>query len=280
MNPFRADLHCHSTCSDGSLTPVEIVQLAKQIGLSALSITDHDTVEAYKTATAAAKEAGITLLTGVEFSATLNDVSVHILGYGFSPEEPIIRALCQQHTERRHDRNRQILKLLAKHGMPITEEELLAVCPSEQPFKHSTGRPHIALAMIRKGYVDSVQNAFARYLAEGKPCFAPGVSFSIEETLDAIHRSNGVAIIAHPHLQKSNKIIKKLLEMNFDGMECYYGNFPLQRHQKWVKIAMNKNWLITGGSDFHGSIKPHIPLGCSWIDEERFKTLADYKRKS
>lgn len=275
MNPFRADLHCHSTCSDGSLSPVEIVQLAKQIGLSALSISDHDTIEAYKSAAPAAKEAGIALLTGVEFSAMLNGVSVHILAYGFSAEDPIIQALCDQHTERRHHRNSQMLELLAKHGMPISEEELAAACSPdlEQPSKHSTGRPHIALAMMRKGYIDSVHDAFARYLAEGKSCYAPGDSFSVEETLDIIHKAKGLAVIAHPHLQKSNKTLKKLLEMNFDGMECYYGNFPPQRHQKWLKIALNKNWLITGGSDFHGTIKPHIPLGCSWIDEERFQTL-------
>lgn len=275
MNHFRADLHCHSTCSDGTLSPVEIVHLAKRIGLSALSITDHDTIEAYKTAIPAAKEIGLALLTGVEFSAMLNDTSVHILGYGFSATDLTIQSLCDQHTERRYHRNKQMLELLAKHGMPITEEELLAACSmdAQHPFKHSTGRPHIALAMIKKGYINNVYDAFARYLGEGKPCFAQGASFSVEETLNVIHKANGIAIIAHPHLQKSNRIIKKLLEMNFDGMESYYGNFPPQRHQKWIKIATNKNWLITGGSDFHGSIKPHIPLGCSWINEERFQIL-------
>lgn len=275
MNSFRADLHCHSTCSDGSLSPVEIVQLAKQIGLSALSISDHDTIEAYKTAIPAAKEAGITLITGVEFSTMLGDTSVHILGYGFSPDDPSILALCDQHTARRHERNSQMLKLLAKHGMPISEEELAAACSHnlDQPSKHSTGRPHIALAMIKKGYVPSIQDAFSMYLAEGRSCYAPGAPFSIEETLDVIHRANGMAVIAHPHLQKRSKVIKKLLEMNFDGIECYYGNFPPQRHEKWLRIAANKNWLITGGSDFHGAIKPHIPLGCSWINEEKFQIL-------
>ncbi|MBA3814948.1 MAG: PHP domain-containing protein [Parachlamydiaceae bacterium] len=275
MNPYRADLHCHSTCSDGSLSPIEIIQLAKKIGLSALSITDHDTIEAYKSAFPAAKEAGIALLPGVEFSAMLNNVSVHVLGYGFAIDEPIIQTFCNQHFERRHQRNREILKLLDKHGMPISEEELIEACPFnlEQPFKHSTGRPHIALAMIKKGYINNIYDAFARYLAEGKSCYAQGAPFSVEETIDIIHRSKGIAIIAHPHLQKSNRVIKKLLEMNFDGMESYYGNFPLQRHQKWLQIALNKNWLITGGSDFHGTIKPHIPLGCSWIDEEKYQAV-------
>lgn len=277
MSSFRADLHCHSTCSDGSLSPIEIVQLAKQIGLSALSITDHDTIEAYASAIPTAKETNITLLTGVEFSAMLNGGSVHILGYGFSTDNPVIQTLCQQHGERRYHRNKQILELLAKHSMPISEEDLIAACPSQmkQPSKQSIGRPHIALAMMHKGYINNVQDAFSKYLAEGKPCYAQGRLFSVEETLDVIHKAKGIAIIAHPHLQKSNKVIKKLLEMNFDGIEGYYGNFPPQKHQKWIKIALNKNWLITGGSDFHGEIKPHVALGCSWIDEERFQMILD-----
>lgn len=275
MTTFRADLHCHSTFSDGSLTPLEIIQLAKEIGLSALSITDHDTVEAYKTAIPAAKEAGIILLSGIEFSATLTSVSVHILGYGFSPDDPSIQSLCNQHAERRYYRNKEILNLLKKHGMPVSEEELFAACPPsiQARSKRSIGRPHIALAMMQKGYIKDVYDAFKKYLGEGKPCYAPGTSFDVQETLDAIHKARGLAIIAHPHLQKSNKIIKKLLEMDFDGIEGYYGNFSLAQQQKWVKLGMGKNWLITGGSDFHGATKPLVPLGSSWVDEEKFQAI-------
>lgn len=277
MNTFRADLHCHTTCSDGTLSPTELVHLAKQIGLNALSITDHDTVEAYSSVVQLCRELNIELLSGTEFSAVQDEASVHILGYGFNPDNEGIRALCRKHAERRYNRNLAILNLLSKHGMPVSEEELAAISPyaTEDIFHHSVGRPHIAQAMVKKGYVETVQEAFKKYLIEGKPCYAQGNAFSIEETISVIHNAKGLAIIAHPHLLRNNKILRRLLEMDFDGIECYYGNFPPKDHKRWLKIAEKKGWLITGGSDFHGTIKPHNPLGCSWIDENLFQAIKD-----
>lgn len=275
MNPFRADLHCHTTCSDGSLSPTEIVLLAKQIGLSGLSITDHDSVNAYPTATPLCLELGIQLLTGAEFSTVLNGVSVHVLGYGFQTDHPEIQKLCAKHAERRYNRNLAILNLLTKYSMPVSEEELAEACScSSKDFLHrAVGRPHIALAMVKKGYVDTVQNAFKKYLAEGKTCYAQGAAFSVEETIDVIHKAKGLAVIAHPHLLKNNQILRQLLEMNFDGIECYYGNFHPKDHKRWLKISEKKGWLVTGGSDFHGDIKPHISLGCSWVEEKFFQAI-------
>lgn len=275
MNSFRADLHCHTTCSDGSLSPTEIIHLAKQIGLSALSITDHDSIEAYKTAIPLCSKLGIQLLIGAEFSTVLNGTSIHVLGYGFQLEHPSILLLCAKHTERRHNRNLAILELLAKYNMPISEEELKAACMStpQENIRHCIGRPHIALAMVHKGYVETVQDAFNKFLGEGKTCYAQGIAFSVEETIEIIHQAKGLAVIAHPHLLKNSRITQKLLDMNFDGIECYYGKFPPQNHTRWLRIAKKKEWLITGGSDFHGAIKPFIPLGCSWIGEEQFQAI-------
>lgn len=272
MNDFRADLHCHSTCSDGTLTPIEIIKLAKKIGLKGLSITDHDIIEAYKTTLPIAQEAGITLISGVELSAYHNRTSVHILGYSFSTESPIIEEFCLRHTRRRLDRNRQILTLLSKHGVHITEEDIQC----EQGSKHTIGRPHIALAMLKKRYVNSIQEAFHKYIGEGRSCFSSGGYFSVEETIDVIHKAGGLAIIAHPHLIENQQTLNDLLSMNFDGIETFYARFPLPQNEKWNKIAEKKNWLITGGSDFHGEIKPTINLGCSWINEEKFKPLLDH----
>jgi predicted metal-dependent phosphoesterase TrpH len=281
MTDFRADLHCHSTCSDGSLTPFELVHLAKQKGLSGLSITDHDTVEAYSEGIAAlCMDLGIALITGVEFSAMLQDTSIHILGYGFRADDPAILAFCAKHAARRKERNKIILQLLDKHGMPVSESDLTAVLPDVQAKgRRSIGRPHIALAMVDKGYVGSVQEAFKKYIGEDKPCYAPGSPFSIEETIDIIHNSNGAAIIAHPHLLPHTKHLGPLLDMEFDGIECFYGTFPPKDHQRWVKIAQDKQWLVTGGSDFHGTIKPNINLGCSWIDQPTFQALKDFLMK-
>lgn len=107
----------------------------------------------------------------------------------------------------------------------------------------------------------------------------PGEPISVEETLDIIHKAKGLAVIAHPHLMEDIKTLKEILEMDFDGIECYYGKFASQDHQRWVKIAQNRGMLITGGSDFHGEIKPTIPLGCSWVNEETFRILHNHFMK-
>lgn len=279
MNEFRADLHCHTTCSDGTLTPKEIIHLAKKNGLSGLSITDHDTVEAYDEAISEARAADLALISGVEFSANHANTSVHILGYAFVFDG--VRDLCNRHKKRREDRNRTILSLLAANGMPLTEEEVLACTTIPlHGLTRIVGRPHIAQAMIKKGYIDSVQNAFKLYIGEGKPCYAPGESFSVDETIDVIHGAKGYAIIAHPHLINNESLIPKLLSMEFDGIEGYYAQLQSQKHERWIKIAKKKEWLITGGSDFHGTIKPN-PLGCSWVGEETFRRLEDrYKENT
>lgn len=266
---FRADLHCHSTCSDGSLTPLELVQLAHERDLQGLSITDHDSIGAYPAAIEEGQRLGIEIIPGVEFSTEINQHSIHVLAYAFNLDSDALHALCQRHSRRREQRNAQILENLRRHGMPITQEELM----HEGVAAHVIGRPHIALAMIHKGYVQSFQEAFKKYIGEGMPCFAKGESISTAETLDIIHQAQGKAVIAHPHLIQNTKILKELLKLPFDGIECYYALYPPVVHQKWLKLAAERNWLVTGGSDFHGAIKPHIPLGCSWTPEESFRQL-------
>lgn len=278
---FRADLHCHTTCSDGSFTPEELVRHAKEIGLSGLSITDHDSVEAYVTALPLAKELNLPMISGVEFSTIHHGHSIHILGYAFDLHHPVIKDFCEKHKERRLNRNRAILKNLAAHNMPITEEDIEA-CTREDVLKtnRTIGRPHIALAMMKKGYVASVQDAFKKYLAEGKSCYAQGESFTTQESMDVIHKAKGVAIIAHPHLIDDIPTLRLMLEMNFDGIECYYAKFPLEQQERWIEVAKKKNLMITGGSDFHGSIKPTIPLGASYVGEELFHPLLELFKKN
>lgn len=271
MSDFRADLHCHTTCSDGTLSPVEIVELAAKKGLRGLSITDHDTIEAYKTAIPAAKALNLPLISGVEFSSMHDQVSIHLLAYSFPLDSPLILEFCKKHEHRRVLRNREILDLLFKQGMPITEEELEH--EHDPGPSHNLGRPHIALAMLKKGYISSIQEAFNEYIGEGKPCYAPGGYFSVEETVDLIHKAKGLAVIAHPHLINNEEILRDLLEMDFDGIEGYYARFSREDEERWVRIGNRKGWLITGGSDFHGDIKPTIPLGSSWVDEAKFNAL-------
>jgi 3',5'-nucleoside bisphosphate phosphatase len=275
MENFRADLHCHTTCSDGTVNPREIIQLACNLGLQGLSITDHDTIAAYKEAVPAAAAKNFPLISGAEFSAKHLKVNVHILAYGFSLSSSIIEKFCQLHHERRELRNQAILDSLATHGMPLSQEDF-PIAMQTPLSNHSIGRPHIALAMVKKGYVHSIQQAFHEYIGEGKPCYALGTFVSAEETLDVIHKANGLAIIAHPHLIENVGILKDLLEMNFDGIEGYYARYPQSAIKRWLKIGQQKKWIITGGSDFHGEIKPNVPLGSSWANQETFEFLQQH----
>lgn len=263
---FKADMHMHSTCSDGLLTPFELIDKVAEIGLQGLSITDHDTVEAYTPDLFAyAKSKHLFLCPGVEFSCQLHAVNVHILGYDFDVNDPAILALCQRHQLRRKDRNRRILRKLRTKGILIEEEEL-------ESFREAgvIGRPHIASLMIKKGFVSTIKQAFNQFLGDGRSCFDPGESFSVDETIKILRGAKGKAFIAHPHLVKRGRALKELLKKNFDGIECYYGIFSRKDTQKWLDLAKEKQWLVSGGSDFHGDSKPYNRLGSSFVDQETF----------
>ncbi len=271
---FRADLHCHSTCSDGSLTPKELLDLAKASDLRGLSITDHDSFKAYAEALPYAEEIGLKLFSGAEFSSTGKLGSAHILAYAFDLNSKSLEAFCERHMIRRNERNGEILRLLEKKGMPVSAEEVRVAAG---PFKEVIiGRPHIAKAMVEKGYVPHISAAFHRYLGDGKPCYAPGDVITAEETIDQIHKAGGKAVIAHPHLIRNPGLLAALLRMDFDGIEGHYAGFAPHIQQQFVKLGVDRGWMVTGGSDFHGDPKPHIPLGRSWVGEETFNLLYEH----
>ncbi len=272
MNEIRADLHCHSTYSDGTSTPAELIQLAVARGLKGLSITDHDTACAYPEAFEIGRQHQVEVIPGIEFSASHEGFAIHILGYSFIPSHPAITRMVDSHRLRRKDRNEAILKLLAAHKMLIDPKEI------EGHEQGSIGRPHIAAAMVRKGYVDTIASAFKKYLRDGALCFVSGARFSIEETIQTIHEAGGLAVIAHPHLITKESAVKKLVEMDFDGIEAYYGFFNKDQCQKWVDVASRNGWFITGGSDFHGETKPSTILGSSWAPAETFERLLSHHK--
>lgn len=269
---FRADLHCHSNRSDGNLTPQQLIDLACKKNLNGLSITDHDTIEAYQEAIPTAQSKQLPIISGVELSCFHRQTSVHILGYSFDLNSKIMNDFCAHHKKRRENRLEAILDCLKAIQMPLTINEVLQSSNSLTP-PHSIGRPHIAQAMINKGYVNTLKEAFNLYLGEGRSCYVAGEIYSVEETIHLIHQSCGLAVIAHPHLVSDPKILQDLLQMDFDGIEGYYARFPQTAHDRWIKIGAKKGWIITGGSDFHGIIKPAIDLGSSWVNEETFSIL-------
>lgn len=271
MNNFRADLHVHTIFSDGSESPEKVIDLAISRNLQGLSITDHDSTKAYKRALEYASEKKFPLISGVEFSAHYHQESVHILCYAFPLNSQSISALCEKHIRRRNERNQRILENLKRLQINIEESDI-----PKTSADGVVGRPHIAIALIKKGVVATMKEAFQKYLAEGKLAYAEGERISVQETLQYIKEGKGKAILAHPQLVIRKRLLKDLLEMPFDGVEGYYSLIPFQENEIFIQKAKEKGLLITGGSDYHGSIKPNIPLGCSWVGQETFNKLYNH----
>lgn len=260
---FRADTHCHTNFSDGTEDPMELVRMAKESGLQGLAFTDHDDVSAHPYAIS--KGADIALLPGVELSCAEGQTSVHVLGYGFDVDA--MHAVCKEYKQLRDERNEKMLARLQELGMPIDMSELISL--------GSLGRPQIALAMVKKGYVSSFRAAFDKWIGDRAPAFVQVDRYSPREGIEQIHSCGGFAVLAHPHLIENKALLKGLLTLDFDGIEACYGDFPKARSLPFEQIAQERGWFVTGGSDFHGSIKPHSRLGSSWTKEPIFTQMLE-----
>lgn len=271
MISFRADLHTHTHCSDGSLTPEALIQLAVDSKLQALSITDHDTIAAYASALPLAQKLGLKLLSGIELSAYYDTTSIHILGYGFDLNNVKLLDVCERLAQARKEGNRMILEKLKRHRFIISEQELMDTFPNRV-----IGRPHIAHLMVCKGYVNNIKAAFSHYLGDKGRCSRPPLTvLCVPDAVRLIQQAGGVAVLAHPHRLKNKKLIYKLLDKsnNFDGIETYYGLMPTHLEKPIIDLAIQYNLIMTGGSDFHGDLSPHLKLGCSFTCEATFQKL-------
>jgi predicted metal-dependent phosphoesterase TrpH len=265
----KADLHCHSLHSDGSLRPTELVDLAIQSGFCGLSITDHDTIEAFDEAYQYALQKDVIFLPGVEISATFQKEPIHVLGYSFDPYSIALVEFCRVHRERREVRNQLMLEKLSSAGMTVAMEEVKKLSPQATTY----GRPHIALAMVQRGYVEDVASAFSHYLGFGKSCYVEGEKWAVSQAIDAIHGAGGKAVLAHPQLLKARSLINELLAFPFDGIEAYYGSMNADVSRRWCEIAKKHSFFVTGGSDFHGKVRPGSRFGSSWAPEETIDLL-------
>lgn len=260
---MTADLHAHTTASDGSFTPTELVEAARALGLSHLAVTDHDTTAGVAEAAEAARAAGIRLVPGVELSAEGPPGKCHLLGLGIDPGHAGLTRKLAELSEARRTRNARIARRLQELGIPLTLEEVVAVAPPGA----NVGRPHFAQALIGKGVVATVAEAFSRYLAEGAPAYLPKDVLTPEEAIRLIHAAGGLAFLAHPGLVRlgSDETLRgritALRALGLDGVEVFYPLHTPEQVQELGEIARDLNLLVTGGSDFHGTAKPDIPLG-------------------
>jgi 3',5'-nucleoside bisphosphate phosphatase len=263
----RIDLHIHSTASDGTLLPSEILALAQDLDIAAISITDHDTLEGSKDALSCGIPPSLKFLTGVEISADPPDDfplsgSLHILGYAFDVDHPELKRTLTMLKDSRQNRNPRILELLSGLGIDITFDELRNLAEDRH-----LGRPHIARIMVKKGVVPSIDAAFDQYLGYGKPAYVDRFRFGCEDTIRIILNAGGIPVLAHPVLLNIQQfdifenLITVLTEMGLRGIEVYYPEHTQDLMTYYTRIARRHDLLITGGTDFHGDLKPEIKMG-------------------
>jgi predicted metal-dependent phosphoesterase TrpH len=289
-NRLRIDLHIHSTASDGSLTPADIIDHAQKLNLAAIAITDHDSVDGSKEALQIGIPPSLHFLTGVEISAAHppffpGSGSFHILGYAIHLDNRGLNQALSKLQDARKNRNPEILKRLNKLGFRISLEEV-----NQEVEKGQLGRPHIAYAMVKKGFVASINEAFDKYLGTARPAYVDKDRIECEQAINLIRAAGGVPVLAHPALlniendQKLDALLQNLIKIGLAGIEVYYPGHSPQQIQQYTELAGKYGLLITGGTDFHGSITPEIKMGSGtgdlFVPYNLYKELMNANRRS
>lgn len=261
--PDPVDLHSHSTASDGTLAPAEVVRLAKASGLSALALTDHDTIAGIAEAAREAEVVGIDFLPGIEISCTYpHPGTMHLLGYGVDPASGVLTNLTRQLIDARDNRNPRIIAKLQELGVAITMQELEA-----EAAGGVMGRPHIAAILVRKGYVSSIKAAFDKFLGQGGSAYFDKERLSASRAIELVRSSGGLPVLAHPiQLRTENeaqleRVLKNLVDLGLAGIEVLHSDHDADAVARYNDLADRYHLLKTGGSDFHGSHKKGIELG-------------------
>ncbi len=250
------DLHTHSTCSDGTLSPAGVVGAAADAGLAAVALSDHDTTAGVAEAAAAGEELGIEVIPAIELSA-VSKTETHILGYFIDPSSETLLRTLEHAREVRMRREREICEKLCSLGQPVTFEEVSALAGDDVVC-----RIHIARAMVNHGYVGSVGEAFARYLSSGRPAYSPTQALTDEEAVRTIKDAGGLAFVAHLNqtrlpLPELSEMLARLKRAGLDGVEGYYTEYTPEMRKEYISLAESLGLLLSGGSDFHGENKPN-----------------------
>jgi 3',5'-nucleoside bisphosphate phosphatase len=256
------DLHVHSSVSDGTDPPERIPELAAAAGCSAVALTDHDTLAGLAAARRRAGEVGVALVGGCEVSCAFSGASTHVLVYFIDEEEGAFHEELARLREDRVRRNRQLAELLASLGIPITYEEAVAEAATED----SLGRPHFAGLLVAKGAAESIPDAFDRWLAHGRPGFVPKARVHPAEVARVAGASGGVCVLAHPHTlelgaHELDRAVGELAGAGFAGIEAYYASYTPEQRSALAALAARHDLVATGGSDYHGTVKPGLSVG-------------------
>lgn len=258
---YGVDLHVHTTASDGSFPPEDVVCMAAEAGLRAIAITDHDNTNALERCMAAGERHDIEVIPGIELSADYKGIEIHILGYFIDPKAESLGDLLEIALQNRELRNRKICARLREEGFEITMEELRERHPGTV-----LGRPHIGLLMMEKGYVESVRQSFREYMGKGAKLYVPKVNMPMERAISRILAAGGVPVLAHPYQYELpepelRELIELVIALGCRGMECVYARYDEEQRAALTALAEEYGLIVTAGSDFHGTPKPDILLG-------------------
>jgi 3',5'-nucleoside bisphosphate phosphatase len=276
---MRIDLHTHSTVSDGTDTPAELVAVAAGAGLDVVALTDHDTTAGWDAA-AEALPRGLTLVPGAELSCvstrdSSRPISVHLLAYLFDPASPAVVAEQRRLRRERRSRLRAMAARMAEDGLPIDADEVLGLLPADSP----PGRPHLAQALVRAGLVSTVDEAFAEYLGNGRGYYLPRQDTPVEAAIEMISEAGGVTVFAHPFARSRGRIVSAetiaaLAGRGLTGIEVDHPNHDEATRAELRGLARELGLVQTGSSDYHGTNKA-IPIGAEKTDPEAFEALVD-----
>ena len=268
---YEADLHCHTTASDGLLSPTELVQSAAKLGLKAIAITDHDTILGWEEAGEAGLAYQITILKGVELNTNWQDKEVHILGYELDGSAAPFTDKLKDLQKAREKRIVKILSRLKGLGMDLAIDEVQQFAQGE-----SIGRPHIGRALVERGYVQSIREGFDRYIGLGAPAYVPSLKLTPEEGISLIREARGVAVLAHPGILRLDEGIPAWVKAGLQGIEVSHSEHQPEDEKRYQRIAQEYRLLTTGGSDFHGeACKPGVNLGGWGVSLEVLQQILD-----
>jgi len=270
------DLHLHTTYSDGSFTPEELILKAKKLNYSAIAVTDHDTVAGLEEAIQLGKKYDLETVPGIEFNTSYKNNDIHILGYYINKKSKKLLSLLNKIKKERKERIEKMIKLLDKeYNFKITMQEIKNISSN-----NIIGRGHIARLLTEKNYVDTWEEVFDKYIGRGKPGYVDRNKISPFEAIDIIKKANGIPVIAHPGLIGNQQIIDQLINYGVTGIEVFYPEHNKRMTDKYKNIADKNELLITGGSDCHGpKNKEGIKLGkikldyCYLNELKKFKTI-------
>jgi len=265
-----ADLHLHTFFSDGTFTPEELAGHGARLGFAALALTDHDSIEGCVRMAAACAAAGIEFIVGAELTAEHADTEVHILGYFLDPENRTLLEKIAGFQAVRQNRIREMVAALNQVGVPLQVESVFALANCQSP-----GRPHVARALVKEKLIGNLDEAFEKYLKKGRPAWVPKTKMSALEGVGLIHQAGGLAVMAHPGLNRTDEIIPDLVDAGLDGIECFHTKHSTAMSERYLEIADKFHLLVTGGSDCHGFSKGKPLIGGVKLPYEHVEKMKD-----